>query len=108
MTAVPRIPHERFRGTSAMSYRGRHRPTDWCVGEIVKCLKKEGLEKDTLIVFCSDNGPVGDDGYADEALEKMGNVPPVHTQENSIFEGGTRTPFITYCPAPSSLEFPTK
>ena len=25
-----------------------------------------------MIVFCSDNGPVGDDGYADEALQKMG------------------------------------
>ena len=99
---VPRIPHERFRGTSALSYRGDVIvQLDWCVGEIVKCLKKEGLEKDTMIVFCSDNGPVGDDGYADEALEKMGDhraAGPYSGGKYSIFEGGTRTPFITYWP----------
>ena len=85
-----------------MSYRGDVIvQLDWCVGEIVKCLKKEGLEKDTLIVFCSDNGPVGDDGYADEALEKMGDhraAGPYSGGKYSIFEGGTRTPFITYWP----------
>ena len=55
-----------------MSYRGDVIvQLDWCVGEIVKDLKELNLEKDTMIVFCSDNGPVGDDGYADVALEKM-------------------------------------
>jgi arylsulfatase A len=85
-----------------MSYRGDVIvQLDWCVGEIVKYLKKEGLEKDTMIVFCSDNGPVGDDGYADEALEKMGDhraAGPYSGGKYSIFEGGTRTPFITYWP----------
>ena len=99
---VPRIPHERFRGKSGMSYRGDVIvQLDWCVGEIVKYLKKEGLEKDTMIVFCSDNGPVGDDGYADEALEKMGDhkaAGPYSGGKYSIFEGGTRTPFIAYWP----------
>ena len=99
---VPRIPHERFRGKSGMSYRGDVIvQLDWCVGEIVKYLKKEGLEKDTMIVFCSDNGPVGDDGYADEALEKMSDhraAGPYSGGKYSIFEGGTRTPFIAYWP----------
>jgi arylsulfatase A len=99
---VPRIPHERFRGKSGMSYRGDVIvQLDWCVGEIVKYLEKEGLEKDTMIVFCSDNGPVGDDGYADEALEEMGDhraAGPYSGGKYSIFEGGTRTPFITYWP----------
>ena len=99
---VPRIPHERFRGTSAMSYRGDVIvQLDWCVGEIVKYLRELNLEKDTMIVFCSDNGPVGDDGYADEALEKMGDhkaAGPYSGGKYSIFEGGTRTPFITYWP----------
>jgi arylsulfatase A len=85
-----------------MSYRGDVIvQLDWCVGEIVKYLKKEGLEKDTMIVFCSDNGPVGDDGYADEALEKMGDHKAAGIFSGgkySIFEGGTRTPFITYWP----------
>ena len=99
---VPRIPHERFRNTSAMSYRGDVIvQLDWCVGEIVKYLKELNLEKDTMIIFCSDNGPVGDDGYADEALEKMGDhraAGPYSGGKYSIYEGGTRTPFITYWP----------
>ena len=49
----------------------------------------------------SDNGPVGDDGYADEALEKRGEHKAAGQYSGgkySIFEGGTRTPFITYWP----------
>ena len=47
-----------------------------------------------MIVFCSDNGPVGDDGYKDEALEKMGTIRPMvpSVKPNSVLEGGTRTP----------------
>ena len=54
-----------------------------------------------MIVFCSDNGPVGDDGYKDEALEKMGDHQPngpFSGGKYSVLEGGTRTPFITYWP----------
>jgi len=99
---VPRIPHERFRGKSALSYRGDVIvQLDWCVGELIKTLKKHDLEKNTLVVFCSDNGPVGDDGYKDEALEKMGDHKPAGPYSGgkySVLEGGTRTPFITYWP----------
>jgi len=74
-------------------------------------LKKEGLEKDTMIVFCSDNGPVGDDGYADEALEKMGDhraAGPYSGGKYSIFEGGTRTPSSLTGPEPLNREFQMK
>ena len=108
---VPRIPHERFRGTSAMSYRGGVIvQLDWCVGEIVKCLKKEGLKKTPSSCFVRTTVPLGTTD-ADEALEKWGTiVPPVHTQEaNTAFEGGTRTPFIAYWRlALIKPEFPTK
>ena len=99
---VPRIPHERFRGTSALSYRGDVIvQLDWCVGELVKTLDRLKITDKTLIVFCSDNGPVGDDGYKDEALEKMSDHDPngpFTGGKYSILEGGTRTPFITYWP----------
>jgi arylsulfatase A-like enzyme len=99
---VPRMPHERFHGKSGMSYRGDAIvQLDWCVGELIKTLRKHDLEKDTLVVFCSDNGPVGDDGYKDEALEKMGDHKPAGPYSGgkySVLEGGTRTPFITYWP----------
>jgi arylsulfatase A-like enzyme len=99
---VPRIPHERFRGSSALSYRGDVIvQLDWCVGELVKTLDHLQLSDNTMIVFCSDNGPVGDDGYKDEALEKMADHDPngpFTGGKYSILEGGTRTPFITYWP----------
>ena len=99
---VPRIPHERFRGTSALSYRGDVIvQLDWCVGEIVRILKEQNLDDNTMVIFCSDNGPVGDDGYKDGALEHMGDHKPAGPYKGgkySIFEGGTRTPFITWWP----------
>ena len=71
---VPRIPHERFQGKTDLGYRADVIvQLDWCVGEIMKGLDDLGLAENTMIVFCSDNGPVMDDGYADEALEKLGD-----------------------------------
>ncbi len=99
---VPRMPHERFHGTSELGFRGDAIvQLDWCVGELVKTLDRLDLSKNTMIVFCSDNGPVGDDGYKDGALEKMGNHQPngpFSGGKYSVLEGGTRTPFITYWP----------
>ncbi len=46
---------------------------DWCVGELVDFVETMGLTKNTLFVFVSDNGPVMDDGYKDQALEQLGN-----------------------------------
>ena len=99
---VPRMPHERFHGTSGMGFRGDAIvQLDWCVGELLKTLDRLKLSGNTLIVFCSDNGPVGDDGYKDDALEKMGDHRPngpFSGGKYSVLEGGTRTPFITYWP----------
>jgi len=96
---VPRMPHERFQGKSQMSYRGDAIvELDWSVGEIVKAVDELGLAEKTLIIFCSDNGPVMDDGYADGALETVDGHRaggPFTGGKYSIFEGGTRTPFIT-------------
>ncbi len=99
---VPRMPHPRFQGESGLGYRGDAiLELDWCVGEILDTLDRLALSKETLIVFCSDNGPVLDDGYKDGAVEKLGDHKPAGPYRGgkySIFEGGTRTPFITYWP----------
>jgi len=96
---VPRMPHERFQGATELGYRGDAIvELDWCVGELVKALDRLGLADDTLVVFCSDNGPVLDDGYADGAVEKNGDhrsAGPFSGGKYSVYEGGTRTPFIT-------------
>lgn len=96
---VPRIPHERFHGQSPLGFRGDSIvQLDWCVGELTKTLDRLGLAENTLVVFCSDNGPVLDDGYKDGAIEKNGGHKPAGPYSGgkySVLEGGTRTPFIT-------------
>lgn len=95
---VPRIPHERFQGKSGLGYRGDSvLQFDWQVGEIMRTLDRLGLAEKTLVIVCSDNGPVMDDGYKDFALEKLGAHRaggPFRGGKYSVFEGGTRTPFI--------------
>ena len=93
---VPRMPHERFHGKSRTGFRGDAIvQLDWSVGEIVRILKEQGLEKNTMIVFCSDNGSVLDDGYKDAAVEKLHDHKPAGPYAGGkykIQEGGTRTP----------------
>ena len=96
------MPHERFQGKTKLGFRGDAIvQLDWCVGEIVKTIDRLKLSEKTLIIFCSDNGPVLDDGYKDGAREKLGAHKPAGKYRGgkySIFEGGTRTPFVTYWP----------
>lgn len=97
---VPRAPHERFIGKSGLGPRGDSvLEFDWCVGEVMKILEQHNLVDNTLVVICSDNGPVLDDGYKDDAVEKLGKHKPsgpFSGGKYSVLEGGTRTPFITY------------
>tara|TARA_R110000850_G_scaffold259413_4_gene386315 strand:- start:5675 stop:7234 length:1560 start_codon:yes stop_codon:yes gene_type:complete len=96
---VPRMPHERFQGKTRLGFRGDSIiQLDWCVGELIKTLDRLQLSENTLVVFCSDNGPVLDDGYKDGAIEKIGThraAGPYSGGKYSVYEGGTRTPFIT-------------
>lgn len=95
---VPRTPHERFVGTSGMGPRGDVIvETDWCVGELMKTLEQEGLLENTLVILSSDNGPVLNDGYYDDAVEKLGDhkpAGPLRGGKYSLYEAGTRLPFI--------------
>lgn len=97
---VPRTPHERFVGTSGMGPRGDVIvETDWCVGELMKTLEQEGLLENTLVILSSDNGPVLNDGYYDDAVEKLGDhkpAGPLRGGKYSLYEAGTRLPFITF------------
>jgi len=95
---VPRLAHERFAGKSGFGPRGDVLlQLDWTVGEIYKVLEENNLLKNTLIIFTSDNGQVIDDGYKDEAVEKLGTHKPggnFRGGKYSAFEAGTRVPFI--------------
>ena len=97
---VPRTPHPRFEGKSGMGPRGDViLEADWVIGEMLKTLEEEGLLENTLIVFSSDNGPVLNDGYYDDAVEKLGDhtpAGPLRGGKYSLFEAGTKVPFVTY------------
>jgi len=97
---VPRVPNPRFVGATEMGPRGDViAEADWCIGEFIDTLDAMGLLENTLIVFSSDNGPVLNDGYYDDAVEKLGNHKPageLRGGKYSLFDAGTRVPLITY------------
>ncbi len=97
---VPRTPSAKFEGKSGMGARGDViLEADWCVGELMKTLKQHHLLENTLIIFSSDNGPVLNDGYDDDAVEKLGSHKPwgnLRGGKYSLFEAGTKVPFAVY------------
>jgi arylsulfatase A-like enzyme len=99
---VPRVPHERFVGKSGMGPRGDAiLQSDWAVGQVLDTLDRLKLSQNTLVIFTSDNGPVVDDGYVDQAVEKLGaHKPwgPLRGGKYSRFEAGTRVPFVVRWP----------
>jgi arylsulfatase A-like enzyme len=100
---VPRVPHARFAGSTSLGPRGDViQELDWSVGQILETLDRLQLAENTLVLFSSDNGPVLNDGYADDAVEKLGNhkpAGPLRGGKYSIYEGGTRVPLLARWPA---------
>lgn len=100
---VPRVPNERFVGKSGMGPRGDViLEADWCVAEFLKELDKLELAENTLVILTSDNGPVLDDGYQDQAEELVGtHLPsgPYKGGKCSMYTGGTCIPFLLRWPA---------
>jgi arylsulfatase A-like enzyme len=74
---------------------------DWATGQILDTLDRLKLTDRTLVIFTSDNGPVVDDGYRDQAVEKLGGhrpSGPLRGGKYSAFDGGTRVPMIVRWP----------
>ncbi|NDP22219.1 MAG: sulfatase-like hydrolase/transferase [Paludibacter sp.] len=97
---VPRVPHSDFVGKSGMGPRGDAiLEADWCIGKLLENLEKQNLLENTIIIFSSDNGPVLNDGYKDDAVEKLGNHKPsaaLRGGKYSLFDAGTRVPFFVF------------
>jgi arylsulfatase A-like enzyme len=97
---VPRAPAEKFAGKSQCGIRcDAITQLDWSVGRVLETLVQCGVADNTLVVFTSDNGPVVNDGYDDDSIELLGAhkpAGPFRGGKYSIYEGGTRIPFITH------------
>ena len=100
---VPRVPNERFIGKSGMGPRGDViLEADWCVDEFLKELDRLGLAENTIVILTSDNGPVLDDGYKDQAVELVGKhrpAGPLRGWKTTMYDGGVRVPFMLRWPA---------
>lgn len=85
--AMAHIPDHRRRVYGAMV-----RSVDRSVGRVMQTLREEGLDRDTLVIFSSDNGAPGYIGIP-------GTNKPYRGWKLSFFEGGIRVPFIAHWPA---------
>ena len=80
-------PHATF---AAMIYR-----LDVYVGQVVAKLKELGLDDNTVIVFCSDNGPHKEGGADPDFFNSNGGY---RGYKRDVYEGGIRVPFIAVWP----------
>src|SRR6185503_1937307 len=89
---VPRVPHKRFVGATSMGPRGDAiAEFDWTVGQVLDTLERLKLTRNTIFIVTSDNGPVVDDGYQDQAAAKLGGhkpAGPLRGGKYSSFDGG--------------------
>ncbi|GAB3271181.1 sulfatase [Larkinella harenae] len=90
---VPLAASSRFRGKSSAGLLGDvMMELDWSVGQILQELKQQGLDKNTLVIFTSDNGPWLNYG------EHAGSAGGFREGKGTSFEGGHRVPCIIRWP----------
>lgn len=106
---APAMPHlplaagAQFRGTSrAGLYGDVVAELDWSVGQLLEAVRESGRERDTLVIFTSDNGPWIN---MPERMLQAGNLPwhvgsagALRMAKGSTYEGGVRVPAIVYWP----------
>jgi arylsulfatase A len=91
---VPLFASPNFKGKSQRGLYGDVvEELDWSVGKIFKTLKKNGLDKNTFVIFMSDNGP-----WLTQK-ENGGSAGLLYEGKASAYEGGMRVPAIIRYPA---------
>ncbi len=93
MVHVPLFVSDKFRGKTRRGLFGDVvEEVDWSVGRILDTLRKHKLERNTLVIFTSDNGPWL--SYGDHA----GSARPLREGKGTMFDGGCREPTLMWWP----------
>ena len=93
MVHIPLGVSDKFRGKSRQGFYGDvMMEVDWSIGEVLNALKKYGLEKNTLVIFTSDNGPWLNFG------NHAGSTGGLREGKGTSWEGGQRVPCIMRWP----------
>ena len=89
MPHVPLFVSDKFKGKSDRGLYGDViMEIDWSVGEVLKALKENGLEENTLVIFLSDNGPwLSYSGHS-------GSAYPLKEGKGTSWDGGVKVPTI--------------
>jgi arylsulfatase A-like enzyme len=101
MPHIPVSTSPAFRGSSDYSvYGDAVKEIDWSVGQLLDCLKDYGLDRNTLTVFTSDNGPALHTKYPG------GSAGNLRGSKSTCWEGGVRVPCIARWPGriPNGVE----
>jgi arylsulfatase A-like enzyme len=95
--SFPHVPLFASERTAGKSRRGLYgdvvEELDWSVGRVLEALRREGLDRNTLVFFTSDNGPWLIQG------EAGGSAGPLREGKGSTWEGGMREPGIAWWPS---------
>ncbi len=93
MVHVPLHVSEKFRGKTPRGLFGDVvMEIDWSVGQILDTLRKYNLDRNTMVIFTSDNGPWL--SYGDHA----GWAGPLREGKGTMFDGGCREPTVMWWP----------
>ena len=91
MPHVPLAVSDKFKGKSEQGLYGDvMMEIDWSVGEVLKTLREQGLEENTLVILTSDNGPWANYG------NHSGSAAGLREAKATTFDGGNRIPCVMY------------
>jgi len=92
---IPLRPSAQFKGRSGRGLYGDCvQEMDFSIGKVLKTIDELNLAENTLVIFCSDNGPQ----FKAPNANSGGKSGPLRDGKWSTFEGGTRTPFVARWP----------